>query len=118
MLIAMSEGQGWRYEVVDRSEGYLVVSRDLDTGALEPEEAMLFRTAPVAFAFAELSAAFDRLASARIAGEDTGELSDELEQGKSLYAELSRRLGDEGFLAGLLTDPTTAAEANARRWYH
>ena len=52
MLIATSEGQGWRYEVVDRAEGYLVVPRDLDTGAVEPEGGMLFRTAPMAFAFA------------------------------------------------------------------
>src|SRR3712207_4003741 len=104
MLIATSEGQGWRYEVVDRAEGFLVVSRDLDTGALEPEAGMLFRTAPVAFAFADLSAAFDRLASARLAGEDTDELSAELVRGKGLYADLSRRLGDEGVAASLLTD--------------
>lgn len=68
MLIATSEGQGWRYEVVDHAEGYLVVPRDLDTGAVEPEGCMLFRTAPVAFAFADLSAALDRMASARRSG--------------------------------------------------
>lgn len=118
MLIATSEGQGWRYEVVDRAEGYLVVPRDLDSGALEPDEAMLFRTASVAFAFAELSAAFDRLASGRIAGEDTAELSGELERGKRLYAEISRRLDDQGFPESLIADRTTALEANDRRRYH
>jgi hypothetical protein len=117
MLIATSEGQGWRYEVVDRAEGYLVVPRDLDTGAVEPESGMLFRTAPVAFAFADLSAAFDRLASARMAGEDTHELSDELARERDLYAALSRRLGDEGLSERLLSDWTTSAETDRRRYH-
>ena len=107
MLIAASEGQGFRYEVVDRADGYLVVPRDLDTGALDSDEGRLFRFAPVAFAFADLSAAFDRLASARLAGEDTDALSDELARERSAYADLSRRLGDEGFAAGLLAEPPT-----------
>jgi hypothetical protein len=114
MLIAMSEGRGWRYEVVDRAEGFLVVSRDLDTGAVEPEGGMLFRTAPVAFAFADLSAAFDRLASAQMAGEDTEELSDDLAREKDLYAALSRRLGDEGLSERLLIDCASAAEMERR----
>lgn len=117
MLIATSEGQGWRYEVVDRAEGYLVVPRDLDTGAVEPEGSMLFRTALVAFAFADLSAAFDRLASARMAGEDTDELSDELARERVLYAALSRRLGDEGLSERLLSDWTTSAETDKPRYH-
>src|SRR3954454_13582226 len=58
MLIGASEGQGWRYEVIERPDDYLVRMRDLDTGALEESDGKLFRTAAVAFAYAELSAAF------------------------------------------------------------
>ena len=65
MLVAASEGQGFRYEVVERTEGYLVRSRCLDSGAVDDAESKLFRTAAVAFRYAEMSAAFDRYASAR-----------------------------------------------------
>ena len=30
MLIGVSEGQGWRYEVIERRDDYLVRMRDLD----------------------------------------------------------------------------------------
>ena len=56
MLIGVSEGQGWRYEVIERPDDYLVRMRDLDTGALEESDSKLFRTAAVAFAYADLSA--------------------------------------------------------------
>ncbi len=72
MLIGVSEGQGWHYEVIERPDDYLVRMRDLHTGALEDNDGMLFRTAAVAFAYAELSAAFDRFAAARMAGEGRG----------------------------------------------
>jgi hypothetical protein len=55
VLIGVSEGQGWRYEVVERPDDYLVRMRDLDTGALEESDSKLFRTAAVAFAYADLS---------------------------------------------------------------
>ena len=45
MLVAASEGQGFRYEVVERTEGYLVRSRCLDSGAVDEAESKLFRTA-------------------------------------------------------------------------
>ena len=70
MLVAASEGQGFRYEVVEHTEGYLVRSRCLDSGAVDESESKLFRTAPVAFRYAELSASFDRYATARMAGEE------------------------------------------------
>jgi hypothetical protein len=34
VLIGVSEGQGWRYEVVERPDDFLVRMRDLDTGTL------------------------------------------------------------------------------------
>src|SRR5215210_68176 len=74
MFIGVSEGHDRRYEVIQRSDDYLVRIRDLDTGALEESGSKLFRTAAVAFAYAELSAAFDHYASGRIAGKDVTEL--------------------------------------------
>ena len=61
MSLDISEGQGWRYEVIERRDDYLVRMRDLDTGALEESDSKLFRTAVVALAYADLSAAFDPL---------------------------------------------------------
>ena len=72
MLIGVSEGQGWRYEVMEHPDAYLVRMRDLDTGAIEEGDTKLFRTAAVAFAYAELSAAFDRYAAAHVAGGGRG----------------------------------------------
>ncbi|HKG83749.1 MAG TPA: hypothetical protein VKB16_11445, partial [Beijerinckiaceae bacterium] len=66
MFLSASEGLHWRYEVCEHSDGYLVQMRDLDTGELDEEFATVFRTMPVAFAYAEMSAAFDRFASAEI----------------------------------------------------
>ena len=53
MFVAASEGQGFRYEVVEHTEGYLVRSRCLDSGAVD-ESDKLFRTAPVASAMPDL----------------------------------------------------------------
>ena len=102
MLIGVSEGQGWRYEVVERPDDYLVRMRDLDTGALEESDSKLFRTAAVAFAYADLSAAFDRYAAARIAAEDVAELERALAAQRARYGDISARLGDEGISAAIL----------------
>ena len=102
MLIGVSEGQGWRYEVVERPDDYLVRMRDLDTGALEESDSKLFRTAAVAFAYADLSAAFDRYAAARTAGEDVAELECALTAQRALYEDISVQLGDQGMSAQML----------------
>jgi hypothetical protein len=116
MLIGASEGQGWRYEVIERPDDYLVRMRDLDTGALEESDGKLFRTAAVAFAYAELSAAFDRYAAARMAGEGTAELERALAAQRALYEDISARLGDEGMSAQMLVAwEHWAAAANRRR---
>ena len=85
MLVAASEGQGFRYEVVERTEGYLVRSRCLNSGAVDDAESKLFRTAAVAFRYAEMSAAFDRYASARMAGEDAASELGDLEAQQTLF---------------------------------
>jgi hypothetical protein len=118
MLIGVSEGQGWRYEVIERLDDYLVRVRDLDTGALEDSDSKLFRTATVAFAYAELSAAFDRYAAAQMAGEDVAELEHALTAQRALYEDISVRLGDEGMSAQMLIAWEHWAETANRRRLH
>ena len=65
MFLSASEGLHWRYEVCEHSDGYLVQMRDLDTGELDEEFATVFRTMPVAFAYAEMSAACSISADAK-----------------------------------------------------
>ena len=118
MLIGTSEGEGWRYEVIERAEDYLVRMRDLDTGVLEESDGKLFRTAAVAFAYAELSAAFDRYAAARIAGTDVAGLEQELAAHRALYEDVSARLADEGLSAEVLAASEQWAAAARRRRLH
>ena len=66
MLLTTAEGRHWRYEVCEHADGYLVQMRDLATGGLEDEFATVFRTLPVAFAYAAMSAAFDQYAAAEL----------------------------------------------------
>ena len=63
MLLSASEGRHWRYEVCEHEDGYLVQMRDLTTGDLDEEFSTIFRTLPVAFAYAEMSAAYERFAA-------------------------------------------------------
>ena len=118
MLIGVSEGQGWRYEVIERRDDYLVRMRDLDTGALEESDSKLFRTAVVALAYADLSAAFDRYAATRIAGEDGADLERALAAQRALYEDVSGRLGDEGMSAQMLATLEHGAETANRRRLH
>lgn len=95
MLIAASEGRHWRYEVCEHSDGYLVQMRDLQTGALQEDFATVFRTVLVAFAYAEMSAAMDRFASAELeATEEAGPI--DLEASEQRFITLSRSLQDSG----------------------
>ena len=118
MLVAASEGQGFRYEVVERTEGYLVRSRCLDSGAVDESESKLFRTAPVAFRYAEMSASFDRYAASRMAGEEAIAELAELEAQQRLFAELSRRLLDDGMAAMVLDAWERADDERHLRRYH
>lgn len=120
MLVGASEGQGWRYEVVERSEGFVVRTRDLDTGAVDDDASRLFRTAHVAFAYAAMSASFDRYAAAG-AGEDIGSWGDlvlDLDATRSTYEALRRRLADDATAAGVLMAWDEAEETAFRRRYH
>ena len=98
MLLAASEGRHWRYEVCEHSDGYLVQMRDLVTGDLDEEFSTIFRTMPVAFAYAEMSAAFERFAAAEMEPLDGEriEIEIELEAKERSFTDLSDRLRDGG----------------------
>jgi hypothetical protein len=116
MLLAACEGRHWRYEVCEHADGYLVQMRDLESGDLDEDFATVFRTMPVAFAYAEMSAAFD-LSIAH--DPDTGpdhEIDLEIHQQK--FITLSDRLGDSGLDGGSLRAWERATSSGTRRVYH
>jgi hypothetical protein len=96
MLLAASEGRHWRYEVCEHADGYLVQMRDLETGDLDEEFSTVFRTMPVAFAYAEMSAAFERSAAAELDAVDDDEITVDLETTERTFFDLSHRLHDVG----------------------
>ena len=97
MLIATTEGQGFLYEVIVQSDGYLVQARDLDTGELAGDDTTLFRTVPAALAFADMAAAADRYAASRLDHlEDEDDVATEYERECDRFAAIQLRLADEG----------------------
>ncbi len=100
MVMSASEGRHWRYEVCEHSDGYLVQMRDLDTGELDEEFKTVFRTMPVAFAYAEMSAAFDRFAAAELENASDDEVALDLESSERSFVTLSERLCDVGINGG------------------
>jgi hypothetical protein len=119
MLISASEGEGFRYEVAERADGFLVQTRDTDTGEVEEGETRLFRTAAVAFAYAELLVTFNRFAAARMTGEvETDLLEADLGAQEALYVELSHRLRDEGLAAQFMLAWDADDAARERRRLH
>jgi len=99
MLLTTAEGRHWRYEVCEHADGYLVQMRDLETGGLEDAFATVFRTLPVACAYAAMSAAFDQYAAAELEDVADAEIALELESSERAFVDLSDRLHDVG-LAG------------------
>jgi hypothetical protein len=102
MFMSASECRHWRYEVYEHSDGYLVQMRDLDTGELDDDFATVFRTLPVAFAYAEMSAAFDRFAAAELENAADEEVAHELEASERNFVALSDRLHDIGVKGGAI----------------
>ncbi|HVL70494.1 MAG TPA: hypothetical protein VM434_01255 [Beijerinckiaceae bacterium] len=117
MLLAASEGRHWRYEICEHSDGYLVQMRDLDTGELDDEFATIFRTLPVAFAYAEMSAAFDRFAAAELDQVEDEDFATELEMSERSFVDLSDRLGDVG-VNGIQVKAWEKARAEKPRRLH
>jgi hypothetical protein len=96
MLLSASEGRHWRYEVCEHSDGYLVQMRDLETGDLHETFATIFRTLPVAFAYADMSAALDRYAAAELESIDDMNFAQDLQSSEQAFINLSESLGDKG----------------------
>ncbi|MFO1149118.1 MAG: hypothetical protein U1E62_12155 [Alsobacter sp.] len=115
LRIATSEGASRLYEVLESVEGFLVRAMDAATGSVVEDRVKLFRTAPAAFAFAELSATRDRLSCAR---SRDGEGEAELRACAERYETIVRALGDDGVPGHLLGAWSEAEEAAARRHYH
>jgi hypothetical protein len=115
LRIATSEGASRLYEVLESIEGFLVRVTDAATGTVVEDRVKLFRTAPAAFAFAELSATRDRVSCAR-AGDDEDQA--ELQACAERYESIVRALGDDGVPGHLLGAWSEAEEAAARRHYH
>jgi hypothetical protein len=114
MLIIAIEGQGYRYEVLEQNDGYTVQPRDLDTDEVD-EDGRMFRTAAVAFAYAEAQAMLDRLAAARLDDDNAEQWAAEYDHLEAHYQALSTRLADEGVERRLLS---AWADARARRVLH
>jgi hypothetical protein len=103
MLIATTEGQGWCYEVIVQSDGFLVQARDLDTGEISLTETKMFRTVPVALAYADMAAAADRFAASRLEDcEDWQDLADDYHHELDRYQAIRDRLFDDGVGGELL----------------
>lgn len=96
MLLSASEGRHWRYEVCEHADGYLVQMRDLITGDLDEEFSTIFRTLPVAFAYAEMSAAYERYAASELEPSDDEQIEIEVEITERHFVDLSDRLHDSG----------------------
>lgn len=116
MLLAACEGRRCRYEICEHADGYLVQMRDLETGDVDESFATLFRTMPVAFAYAEMSAAIDLVAAAELDG--TAEEPIDLEEREQKFSTLSDRLGDTGLNGGSITAWERATSSGTRRVYH
>lgn len=125
MLLATSEGRHWRYEVCEHADGYLVQMRDLQTGDLDDDFATVFRTLPVAFAYADMSAALECYAAAEM--EDREALANsrwgmdiavQLEATERSFIALSSRLQDDGIDGDALKAWDRARDKPARPRYH
>ena len=117
MWIGSSEGNGWRYEVAQRPDGFLVRAVDLDTGEIDAGAGTLFRTAAVAYAHADTMAALDRFVTADAAEDDVAELRADYAAKSGRLADLCRRLNDEGHSEAALAAWQVAATSAARPIY-
>lgn len=118
MLIAVTEGQTWRYEVIVQSDGFLVQVRDLDTGEVAIDDATLFRTAPTALAYADMVAAADRYAAAEEEDEVDEEIADDLSRERDRFAALRLSLSDEGICGDMLIRRRQTSDEAFRKRFH
>ncbi len=115
MLIGVSEGIAFAYEVTMRSDGFLVEMRDLETGALEGAAARLFRSAATAYAYADFACALDRCTVSEAEGDD---VVGQLEHAHALFAGISESLHDDGVTLGAVAAWDSEKRADAARLLH
>jgi transcriptional/translational regulatory protein YebC/TACO1 len=118
MLLAASEGRHWRYEVCEHADGYIVQMRDLETGDLDDEFSTIFRTMPVAFAYAEMSAAYERYAASEIEIIDDAQIEIDVEETERHFMDLSDRLHDNGINDVLIQTWNRESKIGAARLLH
>ncbi|AWN48882.1 hypothetical protein DK419_23110 [Methylobacterium terrae] len=118
MILAACEGRHWQYEIVEHADGYVVRMRDLDTGDLDDDGATVFRTMPVAFAFAEMSAAFDRFTASTDEEPDDAETATDFAVSERAFCDLSSRLCDGGVAGRLVQAWERQPDAGPRLTLH
>jgi len=101
MIIADMEGDRYRFEVVLMSDGFIVRARALETGEVVGSRDRLFRTAPAAFAFAQLSALRDS-AETRVSAMEELEAKIASDRAARVFDDIRARLADAGVSAALL----------------
>jgi hypothetical protein len=118
MLLAASEGRHWRYEVCEHADGYLVQMRDLETGDLDEEFSTIFRTLPVAFAYAEMSAAYERYAASEMEVITDSQIEIDVEVTERHFIDLSDRLHDLGINGVVIQTWNRESRLGAARMLH
>ncbi|MGO4385985.1 hypothetical protein AB4Y85_00465 [Microvirga sp. 2YAF29] len=118
MLLSASEGRHWRYEVCEHEDGYLVQMRDLSNGDLDEEFSTIFRTLPVAFAYAEMSAAYERYAASELEHVEDAQIEIEVETTEKHFIDLSDRLHDSGINGIVIQTWERESQRSAARMLH
>ncbi|MGY2047561.1 hypothetical protein [Methylobacterium sp. JK268] len=118
MILAACEGRHWQYEIAEHADGYAVRMRDLCTGDVDDDFVTVFRTMPVALAFAQLSAAFDRFAGAEDDDDEEAGVAADLESRERIFIDLSSRLCDGGITRSTLDAWEEQRTGEPRRALH
>lgn len=101
MIIGVSEGDRYRFEILLMSDGFIVRARTIGTGAMLTSRDRLFRTAPAAFAFAEMAALKDA-EDAPLAGIEALEAKLASDRAAKVFEDIRNRLSDGGVSGTLL----------------
>lgn len=99
MIVAATEGEFFRFEVEEAYDGYCVTLRDLSTGAADDSSGIVFRTAAVALAYADMIATRERVAALDddvIGAAGMTELRRECDRLSDHFQRLAARLTDPG----------------------
>ncbi|MCA0421996.1 MAG: hypothetical protein LCH61_01520 [Proteobacteria bacterium] len=112
MIIGVSEGDRYRFEVLLMSDGFIVRVRTIGTGAVLTTRDRLFRTAPAAFAFAEMSALKDA-EEAPLAGIEALEAKLASDRAAKVFEDIRTRLADGGVSGTLLAAWDKRAQAGS-----